>query len=753
MARLFKTKTLLVILAFLFGMPVFSQNVEWALYDVENKVRSVIGNKDEDKYFSIRNFKDGMAIFKIWDIGNNGRYDKYGAINNNGEVVIPPIYTIFDDFTNGVARVKKDGKEGLINKQGVELLPLGVYDIRHWRDEFYVVNDSSNKHGLFYNGEMIIPCTYDWYDDNYYPFIRFYNYKNSNYDEIVLNVLSWECYDAIISYENVLVVTKGNEKFYFEKGTGKALDKKKLEQSSLDVKFFYDKETDKYGLWKKSRNNSGLIKEASYNLHSRFVDLMWYNDNAIVSKGRNGKKNSHILLSASGDELIKTKKGGDIYRFESTNKYLKVRNSLSKNKYGSYNKYGLYKSDGTELLPCKYEVINHLMGDYFKVAGEGYSYFLYDAKNNIYEDGTYYSSSDGMVGMKTLNGYYYVNLETGLKTDTYKGLYNSYSEGIAAVRDNENNVVLINKNGDIVTKPNIVGFYKIEEFTEGVAFVDLYSKDNKCGYIYNPLGHEDYEYSNKGGVSTDAVVTWIRIATDLFDQKRYADSKDYFYYAMLALPTNTYPIIGYSACLGNLGHYDEAIEVCYIALDIEPDNETAKNNLQIMIRAKEELEMRRQQEQEARQRELEEQRQRELEARQQQEYYAQQNNSSSGSFWDALSNFCTALDNALGSTYHSYDYSSSYNSSSSGSYQEQYNRWEQRAKSNYESLTNLGYDAKGSDGSRSGSTGQSMSGGNYTLQKKALREAQREMRNIRQRASQAGVYIKQSKYETATVGY
>ena len=109
--------------------------------------------------------------------------------------------------------------------------------------------------------------------------------------------------------------------------------------------------------------------------------------------------------------------------------------------------------------------------------------------------------------------------------------------------------------------------------------------------------------------------------------------------------------------------------------------------------------------------------------------------------------------------HYSYDnsFSTSYSSGSSsvgaGNYQSEYDRWEQRAKSNYETLTNLGYSASNKRNDKSGSTGQSMNTGNYVMQKKALRDAQREMRNIRQKAARAGVHITQSKWETATVNY
>ena len=86
-------------------------------------------------------------------------------------------------------------------------------------------------------------------------------------------------------------------------------------------------------------------------------------------------------------------------------------------------------------------------------------------------------------------------------------------------------------------------------------------------------------------------------------------------------------------------------------------------------------------------------------------------------------------------------------------YQEQYNNWERRAQGAYESLTLLGSRTKRNGSEVSGSTGQSMSGSNYTRQKKCLRDAQTQMRSIRQKARRDGVNITQSHWETVTVSY
>ncbi|MCC8036690.1 MAG: hypothetical protein LIP02_00915 [Bacteroidales bacterium] len=88
-----------------------------------------------------------------------------------------------------------------------------------------------------------------------------------------------------------------------------------------------------------------------------------------------------------------------------------------------------------------------------------------------------------------------------------------------------------------------------------------------------------------------------------------------------------------------------------------------------------------------------------------------------------------------------------------GSYQEQYDRWARLAERHYNSLTNVGTRVKQGGKDVGGTTGQSLNTGNYTSQKSSLREAQREMKSIRQKARRAGVNIRKSEYEDIVVKY
>lgn len=138
------------------------------------------------------------------------------------------------------------------------------------------------------------------------------------------------------------------------------------------------------------------------------------------------------------------------------------------------------------------------------------------------------------------------------------------------------------------------------------------------------------------------------------------------------------------------------------------------------------------------------------------------------------SDLATALDNfsksmatvSSGGTVPNYStYStSSYNSGSSNAYSSpsggsgnslvsQYQQWERRAEANYKSLTNLGIRAKTNGKNTGGSAGQGMNSGNYVSMKQSLREAQRQMASIRQKASQQGISIAKSQYEDVTVSY
>ena len=70
--------------------------------------------KIEDKsiYDEVEDFRNGFAAVK--------RNGKWGFVNEKGEEMIPCNYDYVNDFEEGFARVEIDGKWGFVNKQGEE---------------------------------------------------------------------------------------------------------------------------------------------------------------------------------------------------------------------------------------------------------------------------------------------------------------------------------------------------------------------------------------------------------------------------------------------------------------------------------------------------------------------------------------------------------------------------------------------------------------------------------------------------------
>ena len=124
----------------------------------------------------------------------------------------------------------------------------------------------------------------------------------------------------------------------------------------------------------------------------------------------------------------------------------------------------------------------------------------------------------------------------------------------------------------------------------------------------------------------------------------------------------------------------------------------------------------------------------------------------SGETAGSIGNFNFSPDNSC-----SYTDSSTYSGNSSGGkyasesyYRDTYRKWEERAKDLYESLTRQGSRTK-KNGEYTSGTANGNWGHHYIGLKSNLRDAQSNMRKIRQEARRAGYTIAQSNYETVIV--
>ena len=337
------------------------------------------------------------------------------------------------------------------------------------------------------------------------------------------------------------------------------------------------------------------------------------------------------------------------------------------------------------------------------------------------------------------NGYVFINSSTGKQIGTYADA-SPFSDGVAVVKKN-NEIFFIDKNAQEFHLPphiTVGDGYSTIAFSEGV--IPAFDRNNvEHGYIYSPIGPKHYSYNQKGEIVNKDI--WDRIfqeADELFEKQKYAQAMDKYYQCMNINPTEVSAFNNYSACLYNLGRYDEALTSVDITIQTWPNNDYATQLRSKIIDRMNKL-----------------------------ENLQEDNNlqNTSYSIWDAIGNFANILSQASGTfvqsnAYTSYSYNTDINEveNHSSGYSEnylisQYSNWERLAEKHYNSLTNLGYSATSGSGNKSGSTGRKVSSGNYVQMKRSLREAQSNMRDIRLKARRQGINIQQSKWETARVNY
>ena len=646
-----------------------------------------------DDVKGINPFHEGLTSFI-----DNG---KRGVIDASGHVVIEAKFKRIEDFAGGMAIVHTETGKGIINRQGYFLLKPQYKEIDKCDEgpNLYIIKDSASNYGVFYNNRLVIPVTNKRCNAYNYPFIDIENDK----DDYYYNLLTGESFDRVRKIANFYVAMKDGKLTYFDQHCN-VIDPEAYSVSSKGVKVFADSsDANLFGL--KDAQTGEIIAPAQF--ASYFGAAIWVNDRLYFD---------NAIVDAAGNTIIS---GEFFHIYDHFDGFIEV---------GDLDTNYLYSITGECVL--KSEKYFHKLGDgwYSFEDSEGNMKVLDAIRKTIY-DGSGYNEQEGMIGIQTQDdSYYYINAETGspLKPK-YKYGYD-FSEGVAIVQCIDGKKAVIDKKGKILLKDTDDFEISNTYFSEGVIGAIRNGYIN-C-YIYNPLG-TSYVYNQE--VFSDATIRqWWTLANEAFEKKNYNEAKEYYYRIMMDNPQNTAAINNYGACWDRLGHYDAAIAAYKMALKIDPSDKLVQDNLNKAKANKSQ---------------------------------AMQPTENSGGFWQALASFGNMLvqisaalpgsDYGVSGTYSSgnaYDTASGAGMGASY-YQSQYDRWANRAKSNYNSMTVTGYDTKNKYGRHSGSTMSGMNTGNYTLQKKALREAQQEMRRIRQEAARNGVSIRQSQWETATVGY
>lgn len=128
------------------------------LVDFYKKSRDIIDFlRISSKYQFINNFKEGLAQVKL-----NG---KLGFVDKSGREVVPCRYDDINDFSEGLASVELNDKWGFVDKSGREVVPCRYDEINDFSEGLAVVY-LNDKFGIIdKRGREVVPCRYDWVSD------------------------------------------------------------------------------------------------------------------------------------------------------------------------------------------------------------------------------------------------------------------------------------------------------------------------------------------------------------------------------------------------------------------------------------------------------------------------------------------------------------------------------------------------------------------------------------------------------------
>lgn len=148
------------------------------------------------------NFMDGMARVKL-----NG---KYGFINAQGQLTVPLIYDECGYFSDGFARVKKDGKWGLVNKAGVAVVPVKYDNVGMFHEGLVSVQNDGKWGYVDMNGYEVIPPQYgfetyrDYLDYGRWDWWSYHKFKNGY--SVVIRIEDGVRTDGLIDRNGRMVI-------------------------------------------------------------------------------------------------------------------------------------------------------------------------------------------------------------------------------------------------------------------------------------------------------------------------------------------------------------------------------------------------------------------------------------------------------------------------------------------------------------------------------------------------------------------
>lgn len=354
---------------------VFICTYEVNYNDGTYKTKVVNSNNAElyTTYNSVETLSNYDKNNEVWNEENVLKVEKdgkFGLINLDGTDILACTYDKIDTL-KGVKNsiiVEKDGTVGLVNNRGEKIIENEYSQIEALTDDYtngYIVKNAENKYGIIStNKEMVLECKYE-------------QVKNicGNNMYVVKNDGKWYIVNATgdknieVTYEDITYI--GTDSFV-AKVDGKygiyGLDKSekvKPEYESIEYAFSTD-------YIAKKNNQYGIINEASENPIQFEYAALDFNKEADCLYGKKTNDDNTYLIDRNLEVKVVTNNAvvyngfiranvNDEYKFynskfeEKSNRDVFSNNTL----YVAKNdgKYGLVNKDGTLVIQYQYEDI------------------------------------------------------------------------------------------------------------------------------------------------------------------------------------------------------------------------------------------------------------------------------------------------------------------------------------------------------------------------------------------------------------
>ena len=363
--------------------------------------------KEYSKVEAIDNFDSKQNIWYEDDVLRVEKDGKYGLINFEGKEVLPCDYdeiTALKGVTNNLL-VKKDGKVGLVNEKGQTIVNTEYKDIKTlkegYKNEYIIVNDN-NQYGIISTtGTVIIEPKYEDV-----------KYLNNSETFAIKDAGVWK----LINKDNQILIDGGYDNIIEAKGENVVVEKggkygvvTTKNEEKIPVEYEQIKYTFSIYYKAKTGGKYGII-----NLNNEQVKDFNYINMDYVEKGDFIQADVSDTETVIFDNNLSEKISGIVSEINQEKGYIKV---YTNNEYKYYN-FKFEEKKSSDILTSNNLFLSKKDGKYGYVNKEGKVIVDY-----IYEDGTEQNScgfaavkKDGVWG--SINKVGAVELEPSVNLDS-----------------------------------------------------------------------------------------------------------------------------------------------------------------------------------------------------------------------------------------------------------------------------------------------------------------------------------------------